>query len=130
MKAKEIVLAYSEGLWIDCLDGFPGIKTYRIELWDDEIDTIRTFDVESQRSIENVTSMRIYPACEIVLDETTMQKGIKKIDKELNSYVSTLRGEMKNEEASRITGIINEFKERNTRPMSSGKANVSWLQNR
>ena len=27
---KEIVLAYSEGLWIDCLDGFPGIKTYRI----------------------------------------------------------------------------------------------------
>ena len=27
---KEMVLAYSEGLWIDCLDGFPGIKTYRI----------------------------------------------------------------------------------------------------
>lgn len=84
---------------------------YRIELWDDEIDTIRTFDVESQRSIENVTSMKIYPACEIVLDETTMEKGIKEIDKELDKYVSTLRGEMKNEEASRITEIIKEFKE-------------------
>ena len=84
---------------------------YRIELWDDEIDTIRTFDVESQRSIENITSMQIYPACEIVLDGTIMQKGIKKIDKELESYVNALRGEMKNEEASRITEIVNEFKE-------------------
>lgn len=34
----------------------------RIELWGDEIDSIRTFDVESQRSIENLDEITIYPA--------------------------------------------------------------------
>lgn len=34
----------------------------RIELWGDEIDSIRTFDVESQRSIENLEEIVIYPA--------------------------------------------------------------------
>ncbi len=34
----------------------------RIELWGDEIDSIRTFDVESQRSIENLQEITIYPA--------------------------------------------------------------------
>ncbi len=36
----------------------------RIELWGDEIDSIRTFDVESQRSIENLERIVIYPAKE------------------------------------------------------------------
>jgi len=36
----------------------------RIELWGDEIDSIRTFDIESQRSIESLTDVRIYPASE------------------------------------------------------------------
>ncbi|HHT96553.1 MAG TPA: transcription-repair coupling factor, partial [Clostridiales bacterium] len=41
---------------------------YRIELWGDEIDSIRSFDVDSQRSIEQVKELLIYPASEIVLD--------------------------------------------------------------
>ena len=36
----------------------------RIEFWGDEIDSIRTFDVESQRSIENLSQIKIYPASE------------------------------------------------------------------
>ncbi len=36
----------------------------RIELWGDEIDSIRSFDVESQRSVENLNSVTIYPASE------------------------------------------------------------------
>ena len=36
----------------------------RIEFWGDEIDSIRTFDVESQRSIENLQNIWIYPAGE------------------------------------------------------------------
>ncbi len=34
----------------------------RVELWGDEVDSIRTFDVESQRSIENLKEITIYPA--------------------------------------------------------------------
>jgi len=36
----------------------------RIELWDEEVDSIRSFDPESQRSIENLDSVKIYPAKE------------------------------------------------------------------
>ncbi len=41
----------------------------RIELWDDEVDSIRTFDVESQRSVEQLEEVTIYPAAEVVLDQ-------------------------------------------------------------
>lgn len=37
---------------------------WRIELWGDEIDSIRSFDVQSQRSLENLDEITIYPACE------------------------------------------------------------------
>ena len=37
---------------------------WRIELWGDEIDSIRSFDAESQRSLENLDEITIYPATE------------------------------------------------------------------
>ena len=36
----------------------------RIELWGDEIDSIRSFDAESQRSLENLQEITLYPAVE------------------------------------------------------------------
>lgn len=41
----------------------------RIELWGDEVDSIRTFDVESQRSIENLEEITIYPASDFPGEE-------------------------------------------------------------
>ena len=41
----------------------------RVELWGDEIDSIRTFDVESQRSIENLEEITIYPASDFPEEE-------------------------------------------------------------
>ena len=46
----------------------------RIELWDEEVDSIRSFDAESQRSIENLESVTIYPAKEP--QETDPKKNI------------------------------------------------------
>ena len=40
----------------------------RIELWGDEVDSIRTFDLDSQRSIENLAEVVIYPAEELYKD--------------------------------------------------------------
>lgn len=37
---------------------------WRIELWGDEIDSIRSFDAQSQRSLENLDDVTIYPAAE------------------------------------------------------------------
>jgi transcription-repair coupling factor (superfamily II helicase) len=53
------------------LDIFPmgSPEPYRIELFDDEIDSIRTFDPESQRSDHKVNSVRLLPAREFPLTE-------------------------------------------------------------
>ena len=45
-------------------------KGVRIELWGDEIDSIREFDIENQRSTEKINKITIYPATEFVLEES------------------------------------------------------------
>lgn len=46
---------------------------YRIDLFDDEIDTLRTFDPETQRSIENIDTIRLLPAREFPMSEGGIQ---------------------------------------------------------
>ena len=56
------------------LDLFPmgGNQPYRLELFDDEIESIRTFDPESQRSIDKVTQIRLLPAREFPFNEESI----------------------------------------------------------
>ena len=84
---------------------------YRIELWDDEIDTIRSFDAESQRSIEQVRELKIYPASEIILDEDVAASGLRRLRKDRDQYLEVLRADKKLDEARRIKDIIEEFEE-------------------
>jgi len=84
---------------------------YRIELWGDEIDSIRIFDLSSQRSIEQAESLTIYPAAEVIPDEDRIRTGLKRIEEEEKKYYKSLRDQFKTEEAARIHGIINEFRE-------------------
>ncbi len=53
------------------IDLFPmgSALPYRIDLFDQEIETIRTFDVDSQRTVYPVTEVRLLPAREFPLDE-------------------------------------------------------------
>ena len=37
----------------------------RVELWGDEVDSIRVFDIENQRTISNIEEVVLYPACEL-----------------------------------------------------------------
>jgi transcription-repair coupling factor (superfamily II helicase) len=46
---------------------------YRIDLFDDEIDTLRTFDPETQRSIKTIDSIRLLPAREFPMTEDGIQ---------------------------------------------------------
>ena len=84
---------------------------FRVELWGDEIDSIRSFDPESQRSIENLEKVRIYPACELVLTKEERQKGVDKILAEAKKVSEKLRKEMKTEEAHRVLSTAEEFAE-------------------
>ena len=83
----------------------------RIELWDDEVDSIRSFDLESQRSVEQLDSALLYPATEIVLSGEQIHEGLEKIKKEAKKYEKTLREQMKTEEAHRISSTIKELEE-------------------
>ena len=58
----------------DIIDIFPLTEQcpVRIELWGDEVDSIRSFDAESQRSIENLENVLIYPAAGIILPKKKM----------------------------------------------------------
>jgi transcription-repair coupling factor (superfamily II helicase) len=48
-------------------------EPYRIDLLDDEIDTIRSFDPETQRSLEIQDSVRLLPAREFPMDEAAIR---------------------------------------------------------
>ncbi|MBB1520778.1 transcription-repair coupling factor [Aquipseudomonas guryensis] len=56
------------------IDLFPmGSETpFRIDLFDDEIETLRTFDPETQRSVDKVESIRLLPAREFPLDKKSV----------------------------------------------------------
>lgn len=57
---------------------------YRIELFGDEIDSIRTFDYKSQRSIENIDECLLIPCCEILLKDEEIKKTKENIEKDYN----------------------------------------------
>ena len=84
---------------------------YRMELWGDEIDSLRSFDVESQRSIENLEGIEIYPATELILTGQEREEGIKRIKKDADKLYQVYRKEMKTEEAARIKQAVAEFTE-------------------
>lgn len=84
---------------------------FRIELWGDEVDSIRSFDAESQRSIENLEEVHIYPACELVLTEEERKAGIDRILKEAEKVSEKLRKEMKTEEAYRVKSAAEQIAE-------------------
>lgn len=84
---------------------------FRIELWGDEVDSIRSFDPESQRSIENMEEIHIYPACELVLTEEERKAGIERILKEAEKVSAKLRKEMRTEEAYRVKSAAEQIAE-------------------
>ena len=92
------------------LDIFPLTEEnpIRIEMWGDEIDTIRTFDTENQKSIENIEMIEIYPACELVLSEEEKSAGIRRMMEEAEKTSEKLRKQMKTEEAYRMLSLAKE----------------------
>ncbi|MDE6663226.1 MAG: transcription-repair coupling factor [Lachnospiraceae bacterium] len=84
---------------------------YRIELWGEDVESIRSFDILSQRSIEKLESVSIFPATEMILSKDELRAGIKAIEKDAKIYADKLRAEMKTEEAHRVSRQIKELRE-------------------
>ena len=68
------------------LDVYPvgGPNALRVEFFDDEVDSIRTFDVMTQRSISRRPSARLYPAQELLLDADSRQRAIQALQEILD----------------------------------------------
>ena len=95
------------------IDVFPLTEEcpYRIELWGDEVDGIRRIDVESQRSVETVSEIEIYPATEIFLEEDRILEGMHRMEEEMQTCVRRFEDEGKKEEASRLRQSVANFRE-------------------
>ena len=122
-KQRLVILGYERMAQVDgmgqfsirggIIDIFPLTEELpiRIELWDTEVDSIRTFDLESQRSVEQIECAVLYPASEQVLNKEQIEEGLKKIREAALKQEKLLRGQRKTEEAHRIGSIIKEFME-------------------
>ncbi|MBQ8261117.1 MAG: transcription-repair coupling factor [Lachnospiraceae bacterium] len=81
----------------------------RIELWGDEVESIRSFDLLSQRSVEVLQEVTIFPGTEMVLSENRKLEGYKKLEKEGKALEEAFRKEFKTEEAHRIKMLLEEL---------------------
>lgn len=84
---------------------------YRIELWGDDIESIRSFDAESQRSIEEIGAIDIYPSCEMVLTDERIVKGLDAIEKEYKKQAEVLKKAFRTEQYARLTKMVENVKE-------------------
>lgn len=83
----------------------------RIELWGDTVESVRSFDILSQRSIENLSSISVFPASEMILSEDELMRGLAAIEAEANAQSELLRKDMHTEEAHRCKLIYDNLKE-------------------
>lgn len=82
---------------------------YRIEFFDEEVDSIRSFDLETQRSIEQLEMVKIYPATELILSDARLSDGIGRIREEERNTEETLRKQGHTEAAHRLSQEIGDL---------------------
>ncbi|WZL72821.1 transcription-repair coupling factor [Clostridiaceae bacterium 35-E11] len=91
------------------IDFFPvtAENPYRIELFDNEVDSIRSFDIESQLSLEKLNKVMVYPAQEILLNHTLREQAIQKIKDDFEKFSKKL----KKSTHARLCEKLNQFME-------------------
>lgn len=88
----------------DIVDIFPFYTPWpvRISFFDDEVETLRYFHPESQRSLEPVDSLAILPAREVILSREALQRGRKILWEEMERAVTQLKNKKQEEAANRL----------------------------
>lgn len=95
------------------IDIFPltGDIPCRIELWDTQVDSMRLFDAESQRSVENIESLELFPATELLIGDY-LAEGMEAIETETQKYEKSLTKDNRFQEAARIRKSFEELKDK------------------
>jgi transcription-repair coupling factor (superfamily II helicase) len=104
------------------VDVFPADAEYpyRIEFFDAEVDSVRSFDPVTQRSVDNLASATIYPAEQMVQEENLFRRAAEKLAKAYDGHARRLTGQQQERLIQRKDRLL-EFIE-NT-------ANVQLLEN-
>ncbi len=84
---------------------------FRLETWGDEIESIRSFDPYSQRSIEELEEICVYPASEMLMDDDRLNAGLQRILKDAEKQSEKLRKIFKTEESARVLKTAKTLKE-------------------
>jgi transcription-repair coupling factor (superfamily II helicase) len=87
---------------------------YRIELFDDEVDSIRTFDIGTQRSLDIVQSVFIPPVKEVLILDDYRDNIIKNMEKDFKNGTKNLKKGSKTREnmEEKFGGYLEELKEK------------------
>ncbi|WP_311370235.1 transcription-repair coupling factor [Anaerococcus hydrogenalis] len=80
----------------------------RIELFDTEIDSIRFFDKDSQRSLENIDEILVRPTKELIYEKSDYEKSIKLIDKDIDSLSDNLGMSKLKDKYSQIVSYLKD----------------------
>ncbi len=93
------------------LDVFPAgaQDPVRVELFGDEIDSIRHFDPTSQRSFDSVETITILPAREVLLSHDIADRAIPNIEQAVTAHAVELRADGKEAEADRLEARMSEL---------------------
>lgn len=88
----------------EILEIYPGYTDIgiRVEFFDDEVDTIYSFDPVTRGKIEDYDRIIIYPATEYVTTEEKIKKAIKTIEEELHEQIQLFKNQNKLIEAQRV----------------------------
>ena len=88
----------------EILEIYPGYSDIgiRVEFFDDEVDTIYSFDPVTRGKIEDYDRIIIYPATEYVTTEEKIKKAIKTIEEELHEQIQLFKSQNKLIEAQRV----------------------------
>ncbi len=94
----------SFGVRGDIVDIFPFHTSWpvRISFYDDEVESLRSFDPESQRSLEPLSGLVVFPAREVILTSEASARGRKYLLKELEKVASQLKGKGQEEAGDRL----------------------------
>ncbi|MCL1996542.1 MAG: transcription-repair coupling factor [Defluviitaleaceae bacterium] len=81
---------------------------YRLEFFGDELDSIRTIDTASQKSIEKIDEITIFPMRELVYTNETLKKAIAKMEREYRKTLDNFQKNNSAEEADRLKENVGE----------------------
>lgn len=85
---------------------------FRIELWDDEIDTIKTMSAETQRSGSRIDRIRIFPAVELLYEKEQAAGAAERMRAEYKKARDAFDKNGMTDEAERLYRNVNEAVER------------------